>query len=163
MNNRINFLLVIVILMASGFSCTSSSTTRLYSAPEKKDLGNQEYEYVESPLYEGTEAGDFDPKPDSTPEAAVVKFLSSQARGDDAWNNALIQEAEKNDRLTRKLNSWNEWKITKWQLKKLQLDENRAYLTVYFEISYEGGLDDGEDEFELRLKDGTWLIVYPPT
>jgi len=163
MNYRINFLFVIVVLLASGFSCTSSSSSRLYTPPDKNDLGNNEYEYISSPLYEGTEAGDCNPKPDSSPEAAVVKFLASQARGDDAWKSALIPEADRNDRLTRKLNSWGEWKITKWQLRKLQLEETRAYITVYFEISYEGGLDDVEDEFELRLKDGVWLIVYPPT
>ncbi len=51
----------------------------------------------------------------------------------------------------------------KWQLKSFELNDDEAYLTVYFEIEYDGGTDDGEDEFELVKRNGVWMILYPPT
>ena len=143
--------------------CSScSSSFKPYEIPQKNDLGNNEYEYINSPLYEGSDAGVFNPALESA-EAAVVKFLSSKSRKDEIWKEALIPETEWTDRLKRKLSQWDKWKITKWQLKRIETDENRAYLTVYFEIEYEGDTDDGEDEFELILKNGKWMVLYPPT
>ena len=153
-------LLFVFCLLALCYACSTSYQS--YEAPERKDLGNNEYEYVNSPLYEGSEAGAFDPELGS-PEAAVAKFLSSQARGDSAWKGALVPEAEWPDRLKSKLEDWAEWKILKWQLKALQMDDSRAYITVYFEIEYDGDTDDGEDEFELVRKNGVWMVLYPPT
>jgi len=136
----------------------------LYEAPEKKDLGNNEYEYVNSPLYEGSEAGAFNPELGSA-EAAVAKFLSSKARQDNTWKEALVPEAEWTSRLKSKLKDWENWKITKWQLKSIQVfnSNSSAYLTAYFEIEYDGEKDDGEDEFELVLKNGVWMVFTPPT
>ena len=152
--------LFVFCLLTFCYSCSTSSQS--YEPPEKKDLGDNRYEYVNSPLYEGSEAGAFNPELGSA-EAAVAKFLSSKARQDNAWKDALVPEAEWTDRLKRKLEEWKNWKITKWQLKSLQIDNSRAYLTVYFEIEYDGGTDDGEDEFELVLKNSKWKVLAPPT
>ena len=40
---------------------------------------------------------------------------------------------------------------------------SRAYLTVYFEIEYDGDTDDGEVEFELVLKNSKWMVLALPT
>lgn len=152
--------LFIFCLLIVCYSCSASYQS--YEAPVKKDLGNNEYEYINSPLYEGSEAGAFNPELGST-EAAVAKFLSSKARLDGAWKEALVPEAEWTDRLKRKLAEWENWKITKWQLKSLRIDDSKAYLTAYFEIEYDGERDDGEDEFELILKNGIWMVLAPPT
>lgn len=155
-------ILILLIFCMSTFCFSCSASYQSYEVPEKKDLGDNKYEYVNSPLYEGTKAGAFNPELGSA-EAAVAKFLSSKARQDATWKEALIPESEWSDRLKRKLEDWKNWKITKWQLKGLQIDNSRAYLTVYFEIEYDGETDDGEDEFELVLKNGVWMVLYPPT
>jgi len=142
------------------YSCSTSS--KPYNAPERKDLGDNKFEYIDSPLFEGPDAGAFNPELDSA-EAAVAKFLSSEARQDGAWKEALIPESEWSDRLKRQLETWDEWKILKWQLKSIQIEDSTAYLTVYFEIEYDGKTDDGEDDFELVLKNGVWMIIAPPT
>ena len=153
-------ILTVLIILLLGFACAQSAKT--YNPPEKKDLGDNNYEYIDSPLYAGSEAGAFDPELGSA-EAAVAKFLSSRVRGDDAWKGALLPEAEWNDRLKSKLKDWAEWKILKWQLKRILIYSDTAGLTVYFEIEYKGDTDDGEDEFELIKKNGVWMILYPPT
>ena len=66
-------------------------------------------------------------------------------------------------RVKRKLAKWENWKITKWQLKNLQVDDSKAYLTTYIEIEYDGEKDDSDDEFELILKNGIWMVLAPPT
>ena len=112
--------LFVFCLLTFCYSCSTSSQS--YEPPEKKDLGDNRYEYVNSPLYKGSEAGAFNPELGSA-EAAVAKFLSSKARQDNAWKDALVPEAEWTDRLKRKLEEWKNWKITKWQLKSLQIDQ----------------------------------------
>ncbi len=160
MNRSCVLVLLVFCLLTACYSCSTSFQT--YKAPERKDLGNNEYEYSNSPLYEGSEAGAFNPELGSA-EAAVARFLSSKARLDSAWREAIVPEAEWTDRLKRKLMKWENWKITKWQLKSLRIDNSNAYLTTYFEIEYEGEKDDGEDEFELILKNGIWMVLSPPT
>ena len=144
------------------FCLFCSTSYKPYEAPEKKDLGENTFEYVDSPLYEGSDAEAFNPEL-GTPEAVVVKFLSSRARGDKVWEETVAPPEERNDRLNRILNKWNDWKLTKWQLKRLEIDDDEALLMVYFEIIYDGDkTDDGEDEFELELVNGVWMIKYPP-
>lgn len=154
-------IVTVLSILMFGFACSQSSQT--YSAPEKKDLGDNQFEYIDSPIYAGSEAGAFDPEL-GTPEAAVVKYLSSYARGDDVWKDALIPESEWDDRLKRKLAEWAEWKVHKWQLKSISFkDDNEVYLSVWAEIEIDGDVDEGQDEFELIKRNGVWIIVYPPT
>lgn len=151
---------IFFILMVCSF-CSQSN--QVYKAPERQDIGDKVYEYVNSPLFEGKEAGAFDPELGS-PEAAVVKFLCSKVRQDGVWKEALVPEEEWTDRLKRKLEDWDEWQVTKWKLKNIEfVNQKRIYLTVYFGIKIGGDTDEGEDEFELVLSDGVWKILYPPT
>ena len=154
------FIFSVFFLVWGYYSCSTS--IQPYNTPERKDLGDNMFEYVNSPLYEESMAKAFNPELGS-PEAAVAKFLSSKARKDSAWKEALVPEEEWTDRLKRKIEEWNTWKILKWQLKRIEIDEDKAYVTVYFEIEYEGGTDEGEDEFELILRNGIWRVFYPPT
>jgi len=152
---------VLAAIIAAGcLSC--SSAIQKYQVPEKANLGGGTFEYVNSPLFEGAEAGAFDPKLGS-PEAAVVKFLCSFVRKDEAFEEALVPLGERDARLDDKLETWREWKVTKWRLRTLYLDDDRAALTVYFGIAVQGEEDDGEDEFSLIRRNGIWLILYPPT
>lgn len=160
MHRSFGILLSILYLIVFCLSCSTSFEP--YEAPEKKDLGENTFEYVDSPLYEGSDAGAFNPDL-GTPEAVVVKFLSSRARGDKIWEETVATQEERNDRLNRILAKWDDWKLTKWQLKRLEIDDDEALLMVYFEIIYDGtNTDDGEDEFELELVNGVWMIKYPP-
>lgn len=152
---------IFFIIMMFSF-CSQSN--QIYKAPERQDIGDKIYEYVDSPLFGGKEAGAFDPELGS-PEAAVVKFLCSKVRQDGVWKEALVPEEEWTDRLKRKLESWDRWQVTKWQLKSIQdVNENRVYLTVYMQLKIEGEIEEGEDDFELVLSHGgVWRILYPPT
>ena len=153
-------LLIFLVLIIS-YACANSFQN--YKAPERQETGENKFEYVDSPVYEGSDAGTFDPELGSV-EAAVVKFLSSKNRQDEVWKAALVPEKEWTDRLNRKLEDWENWEILKWQLRRVEfINENRAFLTVYFEIDVEGDTHEGEDEFELVKKNEVWLILYPPT
>ncbi|MBN1273573.1 MAG: hypothetical protein JXB26_15005 [Candidatus Aminicenantes bacterium] len=157
------FTIICLLFFSNAFLSSSLLSFKTYVPPERKKIKENVYEYIESPLYEGEEAGAFNPEL-GTPEAAVAKFMSSKARGDEAWKEALIPEYEWFERLRWKLETWAEWKVLKWQLREIQFNSQRSvYLTVFMEIEYKGETDSGEDEFELTLKNGKWLILTPPT
>ena len=108
----------------------------------------------------GTARG-LDPAPTSA-EAAVVKFLASHARADDAWRDATT--ASPSGRSERALEEWEEWQLERFQLRgRKDLGADSAYVRVFFEISIDGRSDGGEDEFEVAREAGGWRVTQPPT
>ena len=104
MRRSLGILLPILCLVVFCQSCSSSFEP--YETPEKKDLGENTFKYVDSPLYEGSDAEAFNPDL-GTPEAVVVKFLSSRARVDKIWEETVASQADRNDRLNRILAKWD--------------------------------------------------------
>jgi hypothetical protein len=101
------------------------------------------------------------PVPDS-PEAAVVKFLASRVRGDDAWQGAMVSSPS--DRAKRSLDEWADWELTRFQLRgKKETGPDAYYVRTYFEIAVEGDTDEGEDEFEVVREGGGWRVAGVPS
>lgn len=115
--------------------------------------------YVGAPMVDRAAAEGLDPPPE-TPEAAVVKFLASRLRGDDAWQGAVVPNPT--DRARRGLAEWDEWQLERFQLRgRSELQAHEVRVRVFFEISVDG--DTAEDEFEVTLEGNEWRIVRVPS
>lgn len=116
--------------------------------------------YTDAPMVDAAAAKNLNPTPDSA-EAAVVKFLASRARGDDAWREAMV--ASPSGRAERALAEWDEWELHRFQLRgKKETGADSYYVKTYFEIAVDGDTDEGEDEFEVVREAGGWRISSPP-
>jgi hypothetical protein len=131
-----------------------------YTPPATRAEADGWSHYVDAPMVDRAAAARLNPAPTS-PEAAVIRFLASRARGDGAWRQAMVDPLPA--RAERALAEWNEWGLERFQLRALrQRDAESADLRVYFEITFDGRSDEGEDEFELvRMEDG-WRVARPP-
>jgi len=96
-----------------------------------------------------------------TPASVVIRFLASQIRGDEIWRETMASGDSRKTEMS--IETWEEWGLTKAELRSYKLvDEETAWVKVYFEITYSGGEDSGTDEFELGLTDDGWRIVSAP-
>ena len=142
-------------------ACGSGPATTAYTPPTTRAGADGAEAYVDPPLVDRAAAASLDPAL-GTPEAAVVKFLASRARGDDRWREAMGRDAE--PAAERALAQWADWQVQRFQLRgRKAAGEGRMWVRTWFEIVVDGDTDDGEDEFELALSDGVWRIVRPPT
>jgi len=103
-------------------------------------------------------------KYENTPESVVTYFYASRIRGDNKWEKIIPPEAERSDRLERKLETYAKWNITKFHLvSKTEYEKNKYWVKVYFEIEINGKTDSGTDEATVILKNGKWIISSVPT
>ena len=143
-------------------ACGRAPAAAPYTPPATRPAADGSDTYVDAPVVDRAAAAALDPVL-GTPEAAVVKFLASRARGDDRWRDAMAPGAG-DERLQRALSEWSEWQVQRFQLRGRELaGPDRMRVTAWFEIAVEGDTDEGEDEFELALADGVWRIERPPT
>lgn len=152
-------LLVIAALGLGG--CGSGPETSPYAPPATRPAADGGSAYVDPPMVDRAGAASLDPQL-GTPEAAVVKFLASHARGDERWRDAIAPASAAS--AERALATWSEWQLQRFQLRgRDEASGERVRVRAWFEIVADGVTDDGEDEFELALVDGAWRIVRPPT
>lgn len=130
-------------------------------SPPATTAGDDGWEiYSDAPMVDAAAARDLNPAPDS-PEAAVVKFLASRVRGDDAWREAMV--ASPSGRAERALAEWDEWELRRFQLRaRKPASPTTHYVETWFEIAVGGDTDEGEDEFEVVQEGGGWRISSPP-
>lgn len=152
-------LAVLAIVACGGSEATPPGTS--YTPPEVTAEEGGAETYVEAPMIDASAARGLNPIPDS-PEAAVVKFLASRVRGDDAWKDAMT--ADPSDRGKRGLETWDEWKLERFQLRERQPSGSNSYwITVYFEISIGGDTDDGTDEIGVSREGDGWRVFEVPS
>lgn len=138
---------------------TSAATGSAYTPPKTTTVDGWEV-YIDPVVY--TPETSVDLKPDlHTPEAAVLRFLASQARGDDDYLRTLVAGGD--SRLTRKLEQWASWKVLRFQLVKKHTVGDEIGVQVDFLIEYDGKQDGGKDEFTVVEDSGEWRVLYPPT
>ena len=160
MNLRNAVASVLVCGVFVGTSLAAPATTPyLPPAVERPgDMGREAYR--DAPLVEAAGAENINP-PANTPEAAVVKFLASRMRGDDEWRKAMV--AEPSDRTKRQLEQWDAWTLERFQLRgRKKHGADAASIRVFFAISFDGRLEEGEDEFELVSEGDAWHVASPP-
>ncbi|MCV0396316.1 MAG: hypothetical protein K5872_03905 [Rhizobiaceae bacterium] len=134
----------------------TSYTPPATAAPD--DRGWETYEHA--PVVDAAAAASINPRAD-TPEAAVVKFLASRARGDEEWKKAMV--AEPSDRTKRQLAEWEEWTLESFQLRaRKSRGADTVSIKVFFAISFDGRSDEGEDEFEVAREGDGWRVASPP-
>jgi hypothetical protein len=155
---RITLLLAALLFLAA---CGGGPATTAYTPPATRAGADGAEAYVDAPMVDRSAAASLDPAL-GTPEAAVVKFLASRARGDDRWRESMTRDA--GPAAERALTQWADWQVQRFQLRgRKPAGEGRMWVRAWFEIIVGGATDDGEDEFELALSDGVWRIVRPPT
>ena len=129
--------------------------------PEGEKAANRSY--IEAPHYRERELKNLDPKLDS-PEAAVVKFLASRCRGDEAYLEALPPRTGWPEGLTKKVEEWKTWKALELRLLSIQYDTpDYAHVRVYMKLEIDGKSKDGEDSFTLVKRGDNWFVLNPPT
>jgi hypothetical protein len=101
---------------------------------------------------------------DNTPESVVMYFYASRIRGDKEWEKVIQQPDERSDRMNRKLEDYAQWTILEYKfVSKVDKGDDRAFVKLWMKINVEGETDEGEDEAEVELIDGKWLITSIPT
>ncbi len=146
--------------IGAGGDGAATPTESAYVAPASQPSGDGWETYPAAAMVDGEAARHLNPIPDS-PEAAVVKFLASRVRGDDAWEDAMV--ASPSDRARRALDEWQEWELSRFQLRgKKETSADSYYVKTYFEIAVDGDTDEGEDEFEVVREGGGWRVSSPP-
>jgi hypothetical protein len=151
---------VFAVAACTNADSTPESSSLAYTPPKSEAGADGWHRYVDAPIVDQAAAENLDPTPDS-PEAAVVKFLASRARGDDAWQGAMVSNLS--NRAKRALAEWDEWQLQRFQLRaRKEPRPNEAYVKAFFEISVKGDTDDGEDDFELMREGNEWRISRPP-
>lgn len=150
--------LAVVALGCGGGGGAASETP--YTPPAASAGADGWETYTDAPMVDAAAARDLNPAPDS-PEAAVVKFLASRVRGDDAWREAMV--ASPSGRAERALAEWDQWELHRFQLRgKKETGADSYYVKTYFEIAVDGDTDEGEDEFEVVREGSDWRISSPP-
>ena len=144
----------------SGGTGAATPTESAYVAPASQP-GTDGWEiYPAATMVDASKAEYLNPIPDS-PEAAVVKFLASRMRGDSEWEKAMV--ASPSDRARRSLDEWQEWQLSRFQLRgKKETGADSYYVKTYFEIAVDGDTDEGEDEFEVVREGGGWRVASVP-
>lgn len=145
----------------SGATGAATPTESAYLAPATQPSSNGWEIYPTAAMVDPAKAEYLNPIPDS-PEAAAVKFLASRMRGDAEWEKAMV--ASPSDRARRSLDEWQEWQLSRFQLRgKKQTGADSYYVKTYFEIAVDGDTDEGEDEFEVVREGGGWRVASPPS
>lgn len=148
------------LVLTASTEADSTRASSSYTPPGTEAAADGWLTYVGAPMVDRAAAEELDPAPDS-PESAVVKFLASRARGDDAWREAIVSDPS--GRTQRALGAWDEWQLERFQLRgRKDPRSDEAYIKVFFEISVEGDTDDGEDEFEVIREGDEWRVARPP-
>jgi hypothetical protein len=144
----------------SGGTGAATPSESTYVAPVSQPGSDGWETYPTAGMVDAAGAEWLNPIPDS-PEAAVVKFLASRMRGDDAWQGAMVSSPS--DRAKRSLDEWEEWQLSRFQLRgKKETGADSYYVKTYFEIAVDGDTDEGEDEFEVVREAGGWRVASPP-
>lgn len=140
-------------------ACASSD----FVPPETRQGAGEWQDYVGAPTYSVADCASLKPGLES-PEGAVVYYLSSRARGDEAWLQALVPEAQWDGRLRRKVEAWSDWKVTRFQLRRKRYDsDEHITIEVFMGVEFKGHEDSGSDVFEVVRAQGKWLVMMPPT
>lgn len=154
-------LLLATAACGGGGGASGSGGATPYTPPAATAGADGWETYADAPMVDASAARGLDPAPDS-PEAAVVKFLASRVRGDDAWEGAMV--ASPSDRAKRSLSEWDEWELARFQLRgRKATGADSYYVKTFFEIAVDGDTDEGEDEFEVVREDGGWRVATPPS
>lgn len=101
---------------------------------------------------------------ENTPESIVTYFYASKIRKDNKWEKVLPNEDNRSERLKRKLITYEDWTIVRFQLvSKTEYSKDNLWVKVFFEIEYNGQKDSGTDEVTIKLINGKWIITSVPT
>jgi hypothetical protein len=101
---------------------------------------------------------------ENTPESIVMFFYASKIRNDDEWKQVLPEESERSERLSRKLEEYENWIFTKFKLvSKMEYEKNKTWIKIFMEIEFDSQQDSGTDEVTVEFIDGKWIITSVPT
>lgn len=90
-------------------------------------------------------------------------FYASRIRQDNKWEEVVQPADQRSDRMVNELEEYTKWTFSGYQFKeKKEVDPNKFYVSVWFEISVNGSTDDGTDQATVEMLDGKWVITEVP-
>lgn len=108
-------------------------------------------------------AGDVAPGGGS-PEDAVAHFYASRMRGDDRWQEVFPPPEEWPGLLERKLAKMAGWGFEGLRfLGRKPKSRNRYYVRVELDVRSGERLKSVTNEVTVQEREGSWLVVRPPT
>jgi hypothetical protein len=119
--------------------------------------------YADAPTWDASNAAGLRPG-NASPEAAVVHYLASRVRGDRRFGEVLPPPDAPGGRLTRGLAEHDRWTFLGFRLvARKDREDGSAWVKVWMQISFEGDVDSGQDEFTVHRIDGVWVVTDVPT
>ena len=150
------------LLISSAFCFPSGlAADTAYSPPTIAQGEGGWQSYVEPLMLDRDSAAGLTPAPD-TPEATVVRFLSSRIRGDSAWQQSMV--ADPGRKTKKALKKWKNWTLKAAQLQSRKpKGDNRFCVRVWFDLSIDGKSETGSDDFTVTREANGWRISELPS
>jgi len=99
-----------------------------------------------------------------SPEAAVAHFYASRMRGDSRWSEVLPPEGEREGVLERKLAKMKDWGYEGLRfLKRKPKSRGRYWVKVGLDIRLGDRLKSITNEVTVQEREGSWVVIRPPT
>lgn len=134
-----------------------------YSPPRTRPGEDGWLLYQGSPTWDASTAVDLRPGNGSA-EAAVVHYLASRVRGDRRFDEVLPAADNCGGRLTRALSEHDSWTFHAFRLVgRKELEPGALWIKIWMQISFEGDMDSGEDEFSVLCTGDACVVTDVPT
>jgi len=158
---RRHFLLCTLGVVATCALPRSAAAETPFLSPETAPGENGWENYVDPPMIDRAAATNLRPEPNS-PEAAVILFLASRIRGDQAWQDAMTADPDR--KAKKSVKQWKQWKLNAAQIKARKMrSEDRGYVSVWMDLTIDGDAETGTDDFTVRREADGWRISGVPS
>ena len=93
-----------------------------------------------------------------------MHYLASRVRGDKRFHDVLVEEAQRSERLNRKLETHDQWSFESFRLVGTQdAGDGKVWVKVWMTIRVGDDQDEGTDDFTVIKQGDRWLLVSVPT
>ncbi len=134
-----------------------------WAAPATQAGDNGWETYVETAEVVPDTAADVAPGGVS-PEAAVAHFYASKMRGDERWLEVFPPEDEWEGLLERKLAKMKDWGYEGLRfLARKPKSRDRYWVKVGLDVRLGERLKSISNEVTVQERDGSWVVIRPPT
>ncbi len=142
---------------------TDAATPAAWAPPATQPGEDGWLVYEDAPTWTAETVGDLRPG-NATPEAAVVHYLASRVRGDEAYRETLLLASVGDDRMARKLAEHDRWTFHAFRLvSRKERESGELWIKVWMRISFENDMDSGQDEFTVSCSRGACVLLNVPT
>lgn len=95
-------------------------------------------------------------------ESMVTYYFASRIRKDDDWKKVLPDPSRWSSRMQYSIKTHNQWNFVEFKNLGLYKGKYGSYVKVHITIEFEGRRDGGQDDVELQMENGRWIISKVP-